>query len=100
MRKEYDLGRLTVKRRGLLPGLSDTPEAPIIDVKDMVQVTLDRDVTAFFEAQAQQSDARTFTTAANQAHRQYIAALHSCNWFPPVIFLYEQPTSMVKEGQQ
>ncbi|MHB1581619.1 MAG: hypothetical protein ACYCQM_00495 [Acidithiobacillus sp.] len=43
MRKEYDLGRLTVKRRGPLPGLSGTPEAPETDVEDRVQVTLTLD---------------------------------------------------------
>ncbi|MBU2766029.1 BrnA antitoxin family protein [Acidithiobacillus ferrivorans] len=76
MRKEYDLERLTVKRRGQLPGLSGIPEAPetdVVDDKVQVTLTLDRDVTAFFEAQAQRSSARTFTTAVNQALRQYIA---------------------------
>jgi hypothetical protein len=37
MRKEYDLERLTVTWRGLLPGLSGIPEAPETDVEDKVQ---------------------------------------------------------------
>ena len=81
MRKEYDLERLTIKRRGPLPGLSGIPEAPETEVNDKVQVTLtlDRDVTAFFEAQAQQSNVKTFTMAVNQALRQYMAASHTRN---------------------
>lgn len=46
MRKEYDLTRLKVKRRGPLEGLHGVPEAPEVKT-GQVQVTmmLDKDVT-------------------------------------------------------
>ncbi|MBN2680643.1 hypothetical protein HHS34_006675 [Acidithiobacillus montserratensis] len=79
MRKEYDLEHLKTKRRGPLPGLSGIPEAPEVNTEDdrvQVTLTLDRDITLFFEGQAQQSGKETFTSAINHALRQYIAALH------------------------
>ena len=53
MRKEYDLTRLKVKRRGPLESLHGVPEAPEVE-SGQVQVTmvLDKDVTMFYEKKA------------------------------------------------
>ena len=59
MRKEYDLTRLKVKRRGPLEGLQGVPEAPEVK-KGQVQVTmmLDKNVTKFLRRKSDVSGRR------------------------------------------
>jgi uncharacterized protein (DUF4415 family) len=66
MRKEYDLKKLRVKRRGPLPSL----EGQAADAaKVRVTVPLDRDVVEHFKAEAQKPGALPYQTQINRALR-------------------------------
>ena len=75
MRKEYDLTRLKVKRRGPLEGLHGVPEAPGVE-SGQVQVTmvLDKDVTMFYEKKAMAPDGGSFTEVINRILREHMHA--------------------------
>ena len=49
MREEYDLKKLKVKRRGLLPELKDEKEKP---AKVMITISLDQDIVNYFKHSA------------------------------------------------
>ena len=66
-----------MKRRGPLPGLSGIPEATetdVVDDKVQVTLTLDQDVTAFFEAQSQWSGATRCRVPWPFTHRNFVPA--------------------------
>jgi hypothetical protein len=73
MRKEYDLTKLKVKRRGPIKGLHGVPEAPEVK-RGQVQVTmmLGKDVTQFYEEKAMSSEEGSFTEVINQVLREYM----------------------------
>ena len=69
MRKEYDVEKLKVKRRGMLPGLTAEENSPS-KTKVRVTILLDQDVLNFFKAKAQESGALPYQTQINQALRR------------------------------
>ena len=73
MRKEYDLTKLKVKRRGPIKGLQGIPEAPEVKT-GQVQVTmvLDKDVTMFYEKKALSPDEGSFTEVINRVLREHM----------------------------
>ena len=71
MRKEYDLEKLRVKRRGPLPGVEEAVERP---AKVRITINLDGDVVANFKAQARKPGALPYQTQINQALRQAMEA--------------------------
>jgi uncharacterized protein (DUF4415 family) len=73
MRKEYDLTKLKVKRRGPLEGLHGVPEAPAVE-SGQVQVTmmLDKDVTMFYEKKAMTPPGGSFTEVINRILREHM----------------------------
>ena len=75
MRKEYDLAKLKVKRRGPIKGLHGVPEAPEVKA-GQIQVTmmLDKDVTQFYEEKAMSSEERSFTEVINRILREHMHA--------------------------
>lgn len=79
MRKEYNLARLKVKRRGPIKGLHGVPEAPEVE-SDQVQVTmmLDKDVTMFYEKvlrkKAMSPEEGPFTEVNNRILREHMTA--------------------------
>ena len=75
MRKEYDLTKLKVKRRGPIKGLQGIPEVPEVKT-GQVQVTLmlDKDITIFYEEKTISPDEGSFTEVINRALREHIHA--------------------------
>jgi hypothetical protein len=73
MRKEYDLTKLKVKRRGPIKGLHGVPEAPEVKA-GQIQVTmmLDKDVTQFYEEKAMSSKEGSFTEFINRILREHM----------------------------
>jgi hypothetical protein len=73
MRKEYDLTKLKVKRRGPLDGLHGVPEAPEVKT-GQIQVTmmLDKDITRFYEEKAMSSEEGSFTNVINRILREHM----------------------------
>ena len=71
MRKEYDLKKLKVKRRGMLPGLKTEGPAP---AKVRITIALDDDVVEYFKAQSARPGALPYQTQINQALRRAIEA--------------------------
>jgi hypothetical protein len=63
MREEYDLKKLKVKRRGILPDLQGQ------DAKISITIALDEDVVDYFKAQA---DVESIQTRINQILRRAI----------------------------
>ena len=70
MRKEYDLDKLKVKRRGPLPGLDASSEKP---AKVRITITLDQDVVEHFKAEAAKPGGLPYQTQINQALRQALS---------------------------
>ena len=71
MRKEYDLKKLKVKRRGMLPGLKTEGPPP---AKVRITIALDDDVVEYFKAQSTRPGALPYQTQINQALRRAIEA--------------------------
>lgn len=71
MRKEYDLKKLKVKRRGMLPGLKTEGPPP---AKVRITIALDDDVVEYFKAQSTRPGALPYQTQINQALRRVIEA--------------------------
>ncbi len=69
MRKEYDLKKLKVKRRGMLPGLKTEGPPP---AKVRITIALDDDVVEYFKAQSTRPGALPYQTQINQALRRAI----------------------------
>jgi len=70
MRKEYDLKKLKVKRRGLLPGLEAFADKP---TKVRITISLDGDLIAHFKAEADKPGGLPYQTQINQTLRQALA---------------------------
>ena len=73
MRKEYDLTKLKIKRRGPIKGFHGVPEAPEVKT-GQVQVTmmLDKEVTNFYEEKAMSPDEGSFTEVINRVLREHM----------------------------
>ena len=69
MREEYDLKKLKVKRRGLLPELRDETGKP---VKVRITISLDHDIVEYFKQSAGGAGALPYQTQINQALRKTI----------------------------
>ena len=68
MREEYDLKRMKVKRRGVMPLLM--AEDPGQQVKVRITISLDQDVVEYFKQAAQQPGALPYQTQINQTLRK------------------------------
>ena len=69
MRKEYDLKKLNVKRRGLLPELQDETGKL---AKVGITISLDHDIVEYFKQSAGGSGALPYQTQINQVSRKPI----------------------------
>ena len=67
MKKEYDLAKLKVKRRGPLPAFRDAAGRP---VKVRITITLDQDLVEHFKAEAAKPGALPYQTQINQTLRK------------------------------
>ncbi len=67
MRKEYELSKLKVKRRGPLPDFRDAPGRPM---KVRITITLDQDLVEHFKAEAAKPGALPYQTQINQTLRK------------------------------
>jgi uncharacterized protein (DUF4415 family) len=70
MRKEYDLTKLKVKRRGPLPAFRDAAERPL---KVRITITLDQDLVEHFKAEAAKPGALPYQTQINQTLRKAVS---------------------------
>ena len=69
MREEYDLKKLKVKRRGLLPELQDEKGKP---VKVRITISLDQDIVEYFKQSADETGSLPYQTQINQVLRKAI----------------------------
>ncbi|HEX3130100.1 MAG TPA: BrnA antitoxin family protein [Thermoanaerobaculia bacterium] len=67
MKKEYELGKLKIKRRGPLPAFQDTAGRPM---KVRITITLDQDLVEHFKAEAAKPGALPYQTQINQTLRK------------------------------
>ena len=67
MRKEYDLKKMKVKRRGIMPGLQAGQPAKV-----RITIALDEDIIEHFKAEAEQPGALPYQTQINQVLRKVI----------------------------
>lgn len=70
MKPEYDLKKMKVKRRGVLPALRAKAED---HTKDRITILLDKDVIEYFKSKAKDPGAFPYQTQINQALRNLIA---------------------------
>ncbi len=70
MKPEYDLKKMKVKRRGVLPALRVKTED---HTKDRITILLDKDVIEYFKSKAKGPGAFPYQTQINQALRNLIA---------------------------
>jgi len=69
MKKEYDLKKMKVKRRGIMPELQ-AKEASSSKIR--ITISLDKDLVDFFKSNASKPGAFPYQTQINQALRQII----------------------------
>ena len=69
MREEYDLKKLKVKRRGLLPELQDEKSKP---AKVRITISLDQDIVDYFKQSAGGVGSLPYQTQINQVLRKAI----------------------------
>lgn len=69
MRKEYDLEKLKVKRRGLLPELQDAKGK---STKVRITISLDQDIVEYFKQSADRVGSLPYQTQINQVLREAI----------------------------
>ncbi len=67
MREEYDLTKLKVKRRGVLPGLDPAGERP---AKVRITIALDQDLIDHFKTEAAKPGGLPYQTQINQTLRR------------------------------
>lgn len=67
MRKEYDLSKLKVKRRGPLPAFRDPTGR---STKVRITITLDQDLVEHFKSEAAKPGALPYQTQINQTLRK------------------------------
>lgn len=65
MREEYDLSKLKVKRRGVLPSLQEQTQVQIT-------LSLDSDIIEYFKHQAEKNEKLTYQQHINLALRNLI----------------------------
>lgn len=87
MKKEYDLKKLKVKRRGILPALQ-AKEANHSKVR--ITIALDKDVVDFFKTEAKKPGAFPYQTQINQALRQLMGNDSNSNSKQDIAFLKSQ----------
>lgn len=73
MKKEYDVKKLKMKRRGVLPGLQGQSAD---SAKIKITISLDKDVLAYFKAEAEKPGAFPYQTQINQALRSLMGKWH------------------------
>lgn len=73
MKPEYDLKKMKVKRRGMLPALRSKTRD---HTKARITILLDRDVVKHFKAEAKNPGAFPYQTQINQALRNLINQSH------------------------
>lgn len=75
MKKEYDLKKMNVRRRGVLPVV----QAEKTGARNKVRITisLDKDVVEYFKGESSQPGAFPYQTQINQALRQLIDRHHN-----------------------
>ena len=73
MKKEYELKKLKVKRRGVLPGLQGQS---VSSAKIKVTISLDKDVVDYFKSEAEKPGTLPYQTQINQALRSLIGKWH------------------------
>jgi uncharacterized protein (DUF4415 family) len=73
MKKEYDVKKLKVKRRGVLPGLKGQSAD---SAKIKITISLDKDVVDYFKSEADKPGAFPYQTQINQALRSLIGRWH------------------------
>ncbi len=76
MREEYDLNKLRIKRRGVLPGLQGED---VKQAKVRITISLDQDVVDYFKHAAEQPGALPYQTQINQTIRKAIESGKSEN---------------------
>lgn len=74
MKPEYDLKKMKVKRRGLLPMMRAKAED---HAKVRITISLDKDVIQHFKAEAKHPGTLPYQTQINQTLRQLIDQPHS-----------------------
>ncbi|EKD73891.1 MAG: hypothetical protein ACD_45C00158G0005 [uncultured bacterium] len=76
MKPEYDLKKMKVKRRGVLPMM----RAKAADhVKVRITISLDKDVIQYFKAEAKHPGTLPYQTQINQALRHLIDEPHGAS---------------------
>ena len=73
MKKEYDVKKLKVKRRGVLPGLKGQSAD---SAKIKITISLDKDVVEYFKSEADKPGAFPYQTQINQVLRSLIGSWH------------------------
>lgn len=73
MKKEYDVKKLKVKRRGVLPGLKGQSAD---SAKIKITISLDKEVVDYFKSEADKPGAFPYQTQINQALRSLIGKWH------------------------
>lgn len=73
MRKEYDIEKLKVKRRGILPALQ---AGETTGNKVRITIALDKEIIDYFKSEANHPDAFPYQTQINQALRKLINKWH------------------------
>ena len=76
MKKEYDLKKLKVKRRGILPALQAQKTTTN---KIRITIALDKEVIDYFKTEAKHPGAFPYQTQINQALRKLIDNWHELN---------------------
>jgi len=71
MREEYELKKMKVKRRGILPSLRGQSEK---QAKVRITIALDEDIVEYFRSQANKPGALPYQTQINQALRAVMKA--------------------------
>ncbi len=69
MRKDYELSKLKVKRRGPLPAFRDAAERPM---QVRITITLDQDLVEHFRAETAKPGALPYQTQTNQTLRKAV----------------------------
>jgi len=69
MRKEYELDKLKVKRRGPLPAFRDAAGRPM---KVRITITLDQDLVEHFKTEAAKPGSLPYQTQINQTLRKAV----------------------------
>ncbi len=73
MKKEYDVKKLKVKRRGVLSGLKGQSAD---SAKIKITISLDKDVVDYFKSEADKPGTFPYQTQINQALRSLIGRWH------------------------